>query len=96
VDKEFAYPAPRYEVAVEQAPAGEEDGAGGGNVEVVVTARTLVRDLLLQADRLGPDAVCDTGLRTLLPGESLRLRVRHADRTDAEAVRAALFCVEPA
>ncbi|MGW0605294.1 glycoside hydrolase family 2 protein [Streptomyces sp. NPDC002640] len=96
VDKEFAYPAPAFEVAVEQEPAGAEDGAGGGNVEVVVTARTLVRDLLLQADRLGPDAVCDTGLRTLLPGESLRLRVRNADRTGADAVRAALFCVEPA
>jgi beta-mannosidase len=90
-DREFAYPVPRYDVAVE-SPVG----AGTGNVEAVVTAHTLVRDLLLQVDRLGPDAVCDTGLRTLLPGEQLRLRVSGATDTGANAVRAALFCVEPA
>jgi beta-mannosidase len=94
-DKDFAYPAPRYDVEV-VAATGEERGDGGGNVEVVVTAHTLVRDLLLQPDRLGPDAVCDTGLRTLLPGERIRLRVGDAARTDPDAVRAALFCVEPA
>ncbi|WP_217141224.1 glycoside hydrolase family 2 protein [Streptomyces sp. AC627_RSS907] len=91
VDKEFAYPAPRYDVAVESPVS-----SGGDSVEVVVTAHTLVRDLLLQADRLGPDTVCDTGLRTLLPGEQARLRVRGAAETGANAVRAALFCVEPA
>ncbi|MFJ8806008.1 glycoside hydrolase family 2 protein [Streptomyces sp. NPDC102490] len=90
-DREFAYPVPHYDVAVESRV-----GPGTGNVEVVVTAHTLVRDLLLQADRLGPDAVCDTGLRTLLPGEQLRLRVTGAAETGANAVRAALFCVEPA
>jgi beta-mannosidase len=90
-DREFAYPVPDYDVVVESPM-----GAGTGNVEVVVTAHTLVRDLLLQADRLGPDAVCDTGLRTLLPGEQLRLRVTGASETGANAVRAALFCVEPA
>jgi beta-mannosidase len=90
-DKEFAYPAPRFDVAVE-SPVG----AKAGSVEVVVTAHTLVRDLLLQADRLGPDAVCDTGLRTLLPGEQARLRVTGAEQTRANTVRAALFCVEPA
>ncbi|BDD75770.1 glycoside hydrolase family 2 protein [Streptomyces anthocyanicus] len=90
-DRDFAYPVPHYDVAVE-SPVG----SGTGNVEVVVTAHTLVRDLLLQADRLGPDAVCDTGLRTLLPGERLRLRVTGAAETGANAVRAALFCVEPA
>ncbi|QLJ02983.1 glycoside hydrolase family 2 protein [Streptomyces sp. NEAU-sy36] len=90
-DKEFAYPVPKYDVTVASTP-----GATDGNVEVVVTAHTLVRDLLLQVDRLGPDAVCDTGLRTLLPGEELRLTVRGAIDTGANAVRAALFCVEPA
>ncbi|MBD0420085.1 hypothetical protein H0H10_13045 [Streptomyces sp. TRM S81-3] len=62
----------------------------------MVTAHTLIRDLLLQADRLGPHAACDTGLRTLLPGESVRLGIRGAAETGATAVRAALFCVEPA
>ncbi|MCZ9350935.1 glycoside hydrolase family 2 protein [Streptomyces mutabilis] len=90
-DKDFAYPVPRYDVAVESRVGGE-----ASTVEVVVTAHTLVRDLLLQADRLGPDAVCDTGLRTLLPGERARLRVTGAAETGANAVRAALYCVEPA
>ncbi|MER6347046.1 glycoside hydrolase family 2 protein [Streptomyces sp. NPDC001595] len=87
-DKEFALPAPRYEVDV-------TDSVADGSVEVVVTAQTLVRDLLLQADRLGDDAVCDTGLRTLLPGERARLRVRGATAVTADAVRAALFSVVP-
>jgi len=41
-----------------------------GFVEVTVTARALVRDLSLQADRLAPTASVDRGLVTLLPGES--------------------------
>ncbi|MFF6823542.1 glycoside hydrolase family 2 protein [Streptomyces longwoodensis] len=90
-DQDFAYTAPRYDVVV-RSRADDE----AGSVDVVVTARTLVRDLLLQADRLGPDATCDAGLRTLLPGESVRLRVRGAAETGANAVQAALFCVEPA
>ncbi|GHE97010.1 glycoside hydrolase family 2 protein [Streptomyces fumanus] len=90
-DKDFAYPAPEYDVTVSSSL-----GAGAGSLDVVVTARTLVRDLLLQPDRLGPAAVCDTGLRTLLPGEQVRLTVRGAAETGANAVRAALFCVAPA
>ncbi|MGW3679894.1 glycoside hydrolase family 2 protein [Streptomyces prasinus] len=102
-DKDFAYPAPRYDVVVRTpvgpagpAGAGHGGGEGGGSVEVVVTAHTLVRDLLLRADRLGPDAVCDSGLRTLLPGETIRLRVRNAVETGANAVRGAFSSVEPA
>lgn len=108
-DKDFAYPAPRYDVVVRTPvgptdPADAGDGAGegdggsdgGGSVEVVVTAHTLVRDLLLRADRLGPDAVCDFGLRTLLPGETIRLRVRNAVDTGANAVRSAFSSVGPA
>jgi beta-mannosidase len=87
-DKEFAYPEPRYEIDVEAVD-------DGGSVDVVVTAQTLVRDLLLQADRLGADAVCDTGLRTLLPGERARFRVRGAGHLTADAVRGALFSVAP-
>jgi beta-mannosidase len=37
---------------------------------VRVSARTLLRDLCLFADRLAPDAVVDDMLVTLLPGES--------------------------
>jgi beta-mannosidase len=90
-DREFAYPTPDYDIVIESALGGDD-----GSVKVVVTAHSLVRDLLLQADRLGPDAVCDTGLTTLLPGERICLRVRGAVETGANSVRAALFCVEPA
>ncbi|MEU0695716.1 glycoside hydrolase family 2 protein [Streptomyces niveus] len=96
-DHAFAYPAPRYDVATVRR--GDEPDA----VDVVVTARTLLRDLLLQADRLAPTAVADQGPLTLLPGESATIRVRGWDGGgdgDGDgapaAVRAALFMVEPA
>lgn len=42
---------------------------------VRVTARTLVRDLLLRADMLDPHWEADDQLATLLPGESVTVRV---------------------
>ncbi len=63
---------------------------------VTVTARTLVRDLLLQADRLDPGARADRGLVTLLPGEQVTIGVRGWETPDAETARSALYCVEPA
>lgn len=79
-DRDIPYPRPEFEVAV--APG-----------QVTVTARTLVRDLLLQADRLHPDARADRGLTTLLPGERVTIGVRGWAVPDAEAARAALYCV---
>lgn len=84
-DKEFAYPMPVYDVLVESAYDGDSI--------VTVTARTLVRDLLLQADRLDPAASADHGLVTLLPGEEVRITVRGWTGDDPEVVRAALFSV---
>ncbi|QCD58852.1 glycoside hydrolase family 2 protein [Streptomyces hawaiiensis] len=81
-DRDVAYPAPRFEVA--PAPAG-----------ITVTARTLVRDLLLQADRLEPGARADKGLVTLLPGEEVTIGVRGWKTPDAKTARSALYCVEP-
>ena len=52
---------PRYDATVEPSP----DGA-----RVTVTARTLLRDLVLYPDRLDPAATADQALVTLLPGES--------------------------
>ncbi|NDZ81864.1 glycoside hydrolase family 2 protein [Streptomyces sp. SID10853] len=74
-DMAFAYPAPEFDVEVVRRE-------GGGRVDVVVTARTLLRDLLLQADRLAPAAVADRGLLTLLPGESATIGVRGWDAPD--------------
>jgi beta-mannosidase len=87
-DKDFACPRPRFDVAVEPV-AGPED-----RVDIVVSAHTLVRDLLLQADRLGPLAVSDEGLQTLLPGEQARIRVRGCGPVDVPAAQAALFSVD--
>ncbi|MFD8569039.1 glycoside hydrolase family 2 protein [Streptomyces sp. NPDC059639] len=89
-DREFAYPRPRFDVAVERV-----DGSGD-TLDVVVSAHTLVRDLLLQADRLSPHAHADRGLLTLLPGERTRIRLHGAPDAGTDAIRAALFCVEPA
>ncbi|MGW4781368.1 glycoside hydrolase family 2 protein [Streptomyces filamentosus] len=83
-EKEFAHPAPAYDVRVE---------AADGGAVVTVTARTLLRDLLLQADRLAPTATADRGLVTLLPGEEVRIAVRGWTGGDPETVRAALFTV---
>ncbi|MFI1675685.1 glycoside hydrolase family 2 protein [Streptomyces sp. NPDC020607] len=89
-DKEFDYPAPRFDIAVETV------GQNRDTVDLVVSAHTVVRDLLLQPDRLAPHATADRGLITLLPGEQTRIRVHGAEGVGANAFRAALFCVEPA
>lgn len=89
-DREFPYPRPEFDVRVGPV-AGHAD-----TVEVVVTAHTLVRDLVLPSDRLAPDSVTDTGLVTLLPGEETRIRVGGRPEPDAGPARAAIFCVEPA
>ncbi|GAA2313849.1 glycoside hydrolase family 2 protein [Streptomyces kunmingensis] len=89
-DHEFGYPEPRFEIAVETV------GQERDTVDVVVTAQTLVRDLLLQADRIAPHARAERGLTTLLPGESTRIRLHGTQGAGANTIRAALFCVEPA
>ncbi|GHH92008.1 glycoside hydrolase family 2 protein [Streptomyces capillispiralis] len=81
-DREVPYPRPEFEVAL--VPDG-----------ITVTARTLVRDLLLQADRLDPDARADRGLVTLLPGEEVTIGVRGWKTPDPDTARSALYCVEP-
>ncbi|MFF6806897.1 glycoside hydrolase family 2 protein [Streptomyces sp. NPDC012616] len=82
-DRDIALPRPEFTVDVT---------AGA----VTVTAHTLVRDLLLQADRLDPGARADRGLVTLLPGEQVTIGVTGWETPDAAAARAALYCQEPA
>ncbi|MFF2629311.1 glycoside hydrolase family 2 protein [Kitasatospora griseola] len=86
-DRHFAYPRPEFDLDV--------TAAGDGAVDVRITARTLIRDLLLQPDRLHADATADRGLTTLLPGEQVDIRVHGAGAPSAEQVRRAVFCVEP-
>ncbi|NUR40753.1 MAG: glycoside hydrolase family 2 protein, partial [Streptomyces sp.] len=82
-DREIPYPRPEFDVSV--APDGS----------VTVVARSLVRDLLLQADRLDPDARADRGLVTLLAGERVTIGVSGWKTPDADAARSALYCMEP-
>ncbi|MFF4269764.1 glycoside hydrolase family 2 protein [Streptomyces sp. NPDC001536] len=81
-DRDIPYPRPDFDVSV--APGS-----------VTVTARTLVRDLLLQADRLDPEARADRGLVTLLPGEQVTIGVSGWKTPDPDAARSALYCLEP-
>ncbi|WP_329333583.1 glycoside hydrolase family 2 protein [Streptomyces sp. NBC_00663] len=82
-DRDIPYPRPEFEVSV------TSEGS------VTVAARSLVRDLLLQADRLDPDARADRGLVTLLPGERVTIGVSGWKTPDADAARSALYCMEP-
>ncbi|MFH9298996.1 glycoside hydrolase family 2 protein [Streptomyces sp. NPDC017520] len=87
-DKEFAYAQPSFAVEVETVTGSE------GKVDIVVDAHTLVRDLLLQADRLSPTAAADRGLTTLLPGEQVRIRIDGCGQISAEDARSALYCAD--
>jgi beta-mannosidase len=80
-DREVPYPRPEFDVEV-------------GPGTVTVTAHTLVRDLLLQADRLDAGARADRGLVTLLPGERVTIGVSGWETPDAAVARSALYCVE--
>jgi beta-mannosidase len=65
-DKDLAYPVAAFDTAV---------AVSESIVDLTVTAHTLLRDLVLQADRLDPSAEVDRALVTLLPGESVTFRV---------------------
>ncbi len=66
-DRDLPYPPADYDATVEET----SDGA-----RVVVTARSVLRDLTLFPDRLDPSATVDTAMVTLLPGESATFVVR--------------------
>ncbi|MGT2462425.1 hypothetical protein [Sinomonas atrocyanea] len=49
-----------------------------GGILLRITARTLLRDVTVLADKLDPDATVDQALVTLLPAESAEFRIRTA------------------
>ncbi|MGN6243692.1 MAG: glycoside hydrolase family 2 protein, partial [Motilibacteraceae bacterium] len=57
-----------------------------GGYRVRVEATSLVRDLVLHADRLSPDAVVDDAFLTLMPGEVVELHVRTRAELDLAAL----------
>ncbi len=78
-DKDFAYEDPGLSVTVDPV---------SGGLDVRVQSVGLARDVLLQADRIHPDAVVDRGFVTLLPGESTVFAVRAPVDLDAGLVKA--------
>ncbi len=73
-DRDFAYPAPRFDVDVTtEAP---------GRHRVRLVPDRLVRDLALFVDRLAPGAEVDRQLITALPGEPIDLVVTGLDTVD--------------
>lgn len=57
-----------------------------GGYAVTLTARAFAKDLVLNPDRLDPDATVDEMLVTLLPGESRRFVVRSDEDLDVDAL----------
>ena len=64
---------PALQLAVTDAPA---DGHAHRTVSVSISSDVLVRDLVLEVDRVHPDARALAGLVTLLPGETATVPVR--------------------
>ena len=85
-DREIPYQRAEFDARVERS---------GDTVRVTVTARTLLRDLCLFADRAAPGAEVDQALITLLPGESTTFTVRGVGLADPEVLtrRPILRCV---
>ncbi|MCY3020183.1 MAG: glycoside hydrolase family 2 protein, partial [Planctomycetota bacterium] len=79
IDKNLAYPEPRYDAEVSQV---------GAQWRVKVTAHTLLRDLALFPDRLDPTAVVNEQLITLLPGESFTFEFASAKRLSRKELTA--------
>ncbi|ROP74828.1 glycoside hydrolase family 2 protein [Curtobacterium sp. PhB115] len=60
-----------------------------GGVDLVVDADSLVRDLLVQPDRVSADGAVDRGFMTLLPGERVVFRLTGVAEADVPALLAA-------
>ncbi len=57
-----------------------------GGLTVDVTATTLLRDFLIQPDRIHPRAVADRGFLTLLPGESATVTITCPEALDPDTL----------
>ena len=60
-----------------------------GGVELTVTARSYVRDLFCMADKIDAKASVDAGMVSLLPGESVTLRIDTGSDDDPQSFAAA-------
>lgn len=76
-DKVLAYPPPAFDAALERE---------GETHRLTITAKTLLRDLCIYADRLEPNATVSDQLLTLLPGESATVVINSAKELDLETL----------
>ncbi|GAB1692523.1 glycoside hydrolase family 2 protein [Krasilnikovia sp. M28-CT-15] len=76
---DFSYEDPGLTVGVETVPGG---------LDVRVHAAGLARDVLMQPDRIHPQATVDQGFVTMLPGESTIFHVRAPNALDPALVNA--------
>ncbi|MEU2946759.1 glycoside hydrolase family 2 protein [Nocardiopsis alba] len=76
-DRDLAYRKPEFD---------GETQTFGSDLRVKVRARVLLRDLVLNVDRIDPEAETDSALVTLLPGESHTFTVFGGAGMDPEAV----------
>lgn len=75
---------PELRIAVTDAPA---DGHAHRTVSVSISSDVLVRDFVLEVDRVHPEARALAGLVTLLPGETMTIPVRLPAGVPADALR---------
>lgn len=59
-----------------------------GGLDLTVEADSLVRDLLVQPDRVSSTGAVDRGFMTLLPGERVAFRITGVTEADIPALRA--------
>ena len=71
-----------------RAAPGCHREVGAHGLEIIVTATTLLRDFLVQPDRIHPAATANTGFLTLLPGESATVGVSCPEVLDPSAAAA--------
>ena len=85
-DKDIPYPPARFATSVTEVP---------GAVRLTVTARSILRDVTVFADRLSAAAEVSDALVTLLPGESFTFTVHTEQSLSAEHLssRPVLRCV---
>ncbi|WP_222122059.1 glycoside hydrolase family 2 protein [Curtobacterium sp. 9128] len=74
-DRDMRWEPAHYRAAF--TPAADGDG-----LDLVVEAESLVRDLLLQPDRVQPGGTVDRGFMTLLPGERVSYRLHGVSEAD--------------
>ncbi|SDQ26771.1 beta-mannosidase [Curtobacterium sp. UNCCL20] len=80
-DKDMRWEPARYRTTF--TPIGDD------GLALVVEAEGLVRDLLVQPDRVAPGGTVDRGFMTMLPGEAVSFRLRGVTEADVPALREA-------